>query len=108
LDALFSWRFFTGPGSYGWGQSTENFFESNCFFGNHAAGEQSDPEKIMTDPLFVAPGTGGIGRNSVGGYKLRAGSPCLESGMDVPGHGERDYWGNKLYVAHSIAERSNF
>jgi hypothetical protein len=86
-----------GGGTYVWGQSTDNVFESNCFFGKHAAGEPSDPERIMTDPLFVAPGTGGIGRDSVGGYKLRPASPCLESGIDVPGHGERDYWGNKLY-----------
>jgi hypothetical protein len=90
-----------GEGTYVWGESKENVFEYNCFFGNHPASEPDDRYKITADPLFIAPGTGGIGLASVGGYRLRGGSPCLDSGVPMTGNGGRDYWGNPLSDKHS-------
>ena len=64
------------------------------------------------NPQLVAPGTGGIGRNTCGGYQLQAGSPAIDYGlwsddavlMALPGHpgpigadhGDQDYFGNSL------------
>ena len=64
------------------------------------------------DPLFVAPGTGGTGRNTCNGYQLQAGSPAINYGiwsdsaelMALPSHpgpigadhGSQDYFGNAL------------
>jgi len=87
-----------GSGSYAWGDSREVSFDHNCFFGNHPASEPSDAHKVIADPLFVAPGTGGVGVDSAGGYRLQPGSPCRDSGVAISPNGGRDYWGNLLYT----------
>ena len=69
----------------------------NVFYGQHPAGEPADTHKLTSDPKLVAPGTGGTNDlNSVGGYKLQAGSPCIDSGMTIANNGGRDYWGNAV------------
>jgi hypothetical protein len=85
-----------GNGNYVWGDSKEVVFASNCFFGTHPPSEPIDPHKVTDDPRLVSPGTAGIGRESVGGYRLLPGSPCLTSGTRVFQSGGRDYWGNRL------------
>ncbi|MEI6555153.1 MAG: T9SS type A sorting domain-containing protein [Paludibacter sp.] len=70
--------------------------DHNCFFGNHPSNEPADANKITVDPLFVNPGSGGIGLNTVDGYKLQKGSPCINTGILIPNNGGRDYWGNLL------------
>ncbi len=71
-------------------------FDYNVFYGLHPAGEPSDPHKLTSNPKLVAPGTGGIGWNTVGGYKLQAGSPCIDSGKVIANNGGRDYWGDPV------------
>lgn len=71
-------------------------FEANCFYGVHPSGEPNDPKKITADPKLVSPGSGGIGLNTVDGYKLQANSPCIDAGVVIPNNGGRDYWGNSL------------
>ncbi|MFL5729767.1 MAG: DNRLRE domain-containing protein, partial [Cytophagaceae bacterium] len=68
----------------------------NIFYGNHPAGEPADARKITTDPLFVNPGTATTGLASVGGYKLKAGSPALGSGKLISNNGGKDYFGNPV------------
>ena len=72
------------------------FFDYNVFYGYHPAGEPADPHKLTSDPKFVAPGTSGLGRNTVGGYCLRPDSPCINSGMVIADNGGQDYWGNAV------------
>jgi hypothetical protein len=71
-------------------------FKGNVFYGYHLAGEPDDPLKLTSDPRFVKPGTGGIGLHTLGGYMLQPGSPCIDSGINVPDNGERDLWGNPV------------
>ncbi len=52
---------------------------------------------LTDDPLFVEPGTGKIGLTTLDGYKLKDGSPCINSGKKINNNGGRDFWGNKLY-----------
>ncbi|NIM49680.1 MAG: hypothetical protein GTO22_10620, partial [Gemmatimonadales bacterium] len=85
-----------GRGGYDLGRSTNTVFEHNLFHGNHPPGEPDDPYKVMDDPMLVSPGSGEMGRDSVGGYKLRPGSPCIDSGKTVADSGGRDYWGNPV------------
>ena len=74
----------------------EAVFDSNIFYGNHPASEPNDPHKLTSDPLFVAPGTAGIGRANVKGYKLQTTSPAIKSGVLIPNNGGMDYWGNEV------------
>ena len=85
-----------GEGGFDFGESTNNEFDSNVFSGRHHASEPEDPHKLTDDPRFVAPGTGKLGLETVGGYRLQADSPCLDSGKVIPDHGGRDFWGNPV------------
>ncbi|MHA0856880.1 carbohydrate binding domain-containing protein [Paenibacillus sp. CMAA1364] len=71
-------------------------FSHNTIFGQHTAGEPSDANKSIANPMLVQPGTGGVGRDSVDGYKLATGSPDIGSGVVVASNGGKDYWGNAV------------
>jgi len=71
-------------------------FHHNCYFGPWKNGLPDDPEKLVADPMFLAPGTGGEGLHTLGGYKLHPESPCINTGMLVPLSGSRDFFGNPL------------
>ncbi len=86
-----------GNATYVWGESKENVFEYNCFYGHHPESEPRDRWKITSDPLFVDPGKAIVGNHSVDGYQLQHNSPCLNSGLFVEEGGGRDYWGNQLH-----------
>ncbi len=82
---------------YTFGSSTNNEFDSNIFYGNHPGSEPSDANKITSDPLFVNPGSGGLGLDSVDGYMLYADSPVIDAGIVIDGNnGGFDYWGNTV------------
>ncbi|MDQ6422146.1 right-handed parallel beta-helix repeat-containing protein [Paenibacillus sp. LHD-117] len=78
-----------------WGVSYT--YSNNTFFGNFSS-TPNDPNKLTTDPKFVNPGTGGIGRSTLAGYQLQSDSPSVNSGIAVGGNGGRDFWGNPLYA----------
>ncbi|MBX9853112.1 MAG: DNRLRE domain-containing protein, partial [Cytophagaceae bacterium] len=69
-------------------------WNNNLIYGS--ASKPADPNLITTDPLLVAPGTGGTGMNTVDGYKLKAGSPALNSGRVIANNGNKDYFGNAV------------
>jgi hypothetical protein len=87
-----------GAMSYEFGNTSGTMFSNNVFVGNHV-GRPADPEAILADPEFTDPGIGRDGRDSLGGYTLRAGSPCLGAGLPLPGNGGRDFWGNAVPAA---------
>ncbi len=87
-----------GNGSYSFGTTgqTRNF-QNNVFYGNHPSNEPADVNKLITDPLFVNPGQGAVGRNSLlDGYKLQVNSPALASGRVITTNGGRDFWMNNV------------
>lgn len=55
-----------------------------------------DTNSITTDPMFVAPGTGANGIDSVNGYMLQDNSPLINAGENIENNGGRDYFGNEL------------
>ncbi len=82
---------------YDFGESTNTKWDYNVFYGEHPETEPNDPHKITDDPMLVNSGGGGIGINSVDGYKLEPNSPCIDSGMVIENNGGKDYFGNPLY-----------
>lgn len=62
-----------------------------------------DSAAILQDPLFVNAGSGGDGYNTVDGYKLKAGSPCIKAGVLLPNHSAIDFWGNKVPAIAGVA-----
>ena len=57
-------------------------FDHNVFFGEHPTSEPADTNKLTSDPMLVSPGTGRTNDfGSLAGYKLQAGSPCIDSGL---------------------------
>jgi len=84
----------------GFGPSTNNRFVNNVYYGHHE-NLPLDANAMLIDPLLVAPGSGGTGLDSVEGYKLREGSPCIGAGIPIPNNGGRDFWGTPLPVGRN-------
>lgn len=84
------------PATGGWNK----LFYNNCYFGPWKNGVPDDPKKLEADPQFVAPGTGGEGLCSLGGYRLKPTSPCINAGLIIPNAGLRDFFGNPLEDGH--------
>ncbi len=82
--------------SYDFGNSTNNKFDYNVFYGNHPSGEPYDAHKLTSDPRLLSPSAAGEGIDNVNGMKLHSSSPCINSGMTIPNNGGRDYWGNPV------------
>jgi len=84
--------------SYDWTSGYNRSIDYNCFYGIHPSSEPNDPHKVTADPKLVNPGSGGTGISTVNGYKLQAGSSCINTGKTIANNGGRDYWGNPLYA----------
>jgi len=93
-DITFKNNIFINSGSGSFFAPGGCYFDNNIYHGNgHIA---ADPRKILADPMLVFPGSGANGLNSLDGYKLRAGSPALGSGLVISSNGGLDYWGNAV------------
>lgn len=84
----------------GWGESEQNRFDSNVYFGHLQPPE--DPHALTADPAFVFGGKGGLGRNSLKGYQLQSKSKARESGVAVPENGGKDFFGTNLERCRAI------
>ena len=70
-----------------------SIFLNNCYFGPWKNGIPDDPQALVADPKFIAPGTGGDGLHSLGGYALKSDSPCINAGIYIPSNGGQDFFG---------------
>lgn len=90
------WKFYnnifdvTGPAIYG-----DCVYDSNCYYGND--GPAGDANKVLGDPKFAYPGRADDGIETADAYKLLAGSPCIDAGVEVENNGGFDFFGNPLY-----------
>lgn len=72
-------------------------FYNNLYCGPWMNGLPDDPLALQADPNFVSPGSGRYGLNSLDGYKLRDGSPCVNKAVTVEVGGEvTDFYGNPV------------
>jgi hypothetical protein len=53
-------------------------------------------EPITADPLMMAAGSGQVGLDSLKGYQLKEGSPCIGAALPIVANGGKDFWGNQL------------
>jgi hypothetical protein len=79
----------------GFGGSSNVTFRNNVLSGNF----QDIPEAwraMIADPGLAAPGSGGSGIGSTGGYKLKRNSALIGAGRPAKENGGRDFWGNPV------------
>lgn len=69
-------------------------FDSNVYFGKIEL--PSDAHALVGNPLLMAPGRGGIGRDGARVYALRSGSPAARSGKAINHSGGKDYFGKTV------------
>jgi hypothetical protein len=63
------------------GESTNNEYAHNLFFGIHPPTEPKDSTKLLTDPLLVKPGGAKFGiASAIAAYSPRAGAPEVGAG----------------------------
>ena len=53
-------------------------------------------EELIEGQILEAPGTGGVGMDTVSGYQLAENSPAIDAGVQIEDNGGRDYYGNLL------------
>lgn len=81
-----------------WGRNFS--YENNLYYGYDSTPE--DSRKIIVDPMFTDPGTGGTGVlgdsaiDTLGGYRLQEDSPAIDAGLEIENNGGRDYFGTPL------------
>ena len=81
-----------------WGRNFS--YENNLYYGYDSTPE--DSRKIIADPMFADPGTGGTGVlgdsaiDTLGGYRLQEDSPAIDAGLESENNGGRDYFGTPL------------
>ena len=81
------------------GDSTNNRFRNNLFFGEHPESEPADPRRLTADPLLVDPGGAGEGiPTAIAAYSLRPGSPAIFAGRALPRHVKRDFAGRRVLM----------
>ncbi|MEJ7830721.1 MAG: right-handed parallel beta-helix repeat-containing protein, partial [Segetibacter sp.] len=76
--------------TYSFGSSTNVSFDHNIYYGVKPPVEFADKFPITEHPKFI---NAGIGKD---GYRLKAGSPAIKSGIIIGDNGNRDYYGNML------------
>jgi hypothetical protein len=94
--AQFSYGLSRNPdGAYatkaGFGSSRDNRFDFNAYYGR--MNPPADQHASDRDPMFAAPGSARMGRESAAGYRLRPGSPAIDSGSPVGKDAGRDFFG---------------
>ena len=65
------------------GESTNNMYSHNLFFGIHPASEPKDPMKLLSDPRLMKPGGANSGiASAIAAYSLREGAPKVGAGAE--------------------------
>lgn len=70
-------------------------FTHNAYYGTHVS-RPEDEGAVLADPMLAAPGMAGDGWDSLSGYRLLPGSPCIGAGTPLAETGARDLWGHAL------------
>jgi hypothetical protein len=78
------------------GASTGNAFDYNTFSGLAVSGTPSDPHKLTSDPMFEGDAEILNRFDSCLIYRIRQGSPAINSGKTVLGNAEFDIIGNPV------------
>lgn len=77
---------------------TGGIISHNAYFTKQSKNDLNDLFKVTKDPQAVNPGSGKQGIDSLGGYKLKKGSPAIMKGTVIDHNGGRDFFGNTVKV----------
>lgn len=77
------------------GNSTNNEFDHNLFWGQEAVNQPHDPGKVEADPQLVNPVTTD-GWDELEGFRLESTSPAISAGRSVEGAPAHDFFGNTV------------
>jgi len=94
--------YFEGKGK--WGINAEGIntvFRNNLYF--NISPHKSETSPISADPMFIKPGIAGADidlktMDALRGYRLRPGSPCIDTGVTINNHGGKDLLGTKVMI----------
>jgi hypothetical protein len=70
-------------------------YSNNCYY--PIIKNTGDANGISANPRFVKAGFIGDGFFNSKYYKLLLNSPCINTGINIPNNGSKDFWGNALY-----------
>jgi hypothetical protein len=84
-----------GSTNYDWGQSINHIFENNLYYGKHENAPK-DVNAVTADPLFLSPRSAKAGFETLRGFMLKKGSPCIGRAAPIENNGGRDLWGNTI------------
>lgn len=74
----------------GFGPSKNNVFDYNVYYGNITAPNEANA--LTSDPMLEAPGRSESGMSSLDAYRLRSGSPAIDSGKSIEKNGGKDFF----------------
>jgi hypothetical protein len=102
LNSLFENNIFFFEGEGRWGENAVGIhtsFRNNLYF--NIAPHTSDGRPITADPMFVQAGIAGTDidlktMDALRGYRVRAGSPCIDAGVTVEDSGGEDLLGTHI------------
>lgn len=91
-------------GSGGYNVQNTCSFDYNCYYGNTNVGQPQEKHGIYADPRLISPDTGSIGRSTVYGYRIKADSPCIDSGKIINNNGMKDYFGQPAPYKNTLPD----
>lgn len=81
---------------YEFGQSRNNTYEGNLFFGRHPSSEPVDPRKQTFDPLLAAAGRAASREDAALAYRPASRSPVRAAGLIQPASPPADFAGRPV------------
>jgi hypothetical protein len=99
INSLFENNIFFFEDRGQWGKNAKGIntvFRNNLY--SNITPHESDTRPITADPMFVRPGIAGTDidlktMDALLGYRLKSGSPCIDTGIAINNHGGRDLLG---------------
>jgi hypothetical protein len=82
----------------GVGSSTHILFDSNIYFG--MSQPPADAHGLTGDPRLMDPGSGQNGFSTLGGYRLQANSPAIDSGATI--QATMDFFGTPVPICKGV------
>ena len=71
-------------------------FDTNLFYGSYDYSNLPAVNTVTADPQLSAPGKGAIGMDTLAGYRLKSGSPCIDAGLTLASNGGKDFFGTAV------------
>ena len=103
-DAVYEYNIFFFKGRGKWGKNADGIntsFHNNLYF--NIPPHKSDTSPIAANPMLIQPGIAGTDIDlktmaALRGYRLRPGSPCIDTGVTINNHGGKDLLRTKVMI----------